>query len=356
MGDSLREWQARMGAQWIRRADRDIPAHYGDPASEHRAVREAAGLADRSFRGKLRLLGKDRVEFLNGMVTNDVMHLAPGRGCYAALTTAKAKMLSDARIYCLEDSLLLDIEPEAVEKVKKHLDFYIISSDVTIEDLTESWGMLSLFGPESPGILSKAVSVSGLPPAELDFIKTRIETADLLIARNEMTGEDGFDIFAPKEVLAPMFRKLTDAGARPIGQQAVETLRVEAGIPRYGVDMDESHFPMEAGLTERAVSETKGCYIGQETIARALAQGHMNRFLAGLAIEGTAVPERGSEIRAGDRAVGSVTSAVFSPTLGRVIAIGIIHRDFSKPGTAVSVRSGGNPLTATVTKLPFYKR
>lgn len=349
-----------LGARFITRAGWEIPDHYGDPGAECGAVRQHAGLADRSFRGKLRLGGGDRVDFLQGMVTNDVQILKPGDGCYAAITTAKAKMVSDCRVYCLSDSFLMDLEPETVEKVSKHLDFYVIAADVAIEDMTKTRGLLSVYGPESPALLEEVLGVTP-PSRENHWVEARsapsgTPPSDIMVVCNEMTGESGFDVWLPTGSAEGVFEGLLSAGATCVGQSAVNTLRIEAGIPRYGTDMDETHFPMEAGLTERAVSESKGCYIGQETIARALAQGHMNRSLMGLELDRDTVPDHGTAIRSADKTLGSVTSAAFSPTLKKVIALGYLPRDFANPGTAVEVAHDGQSIRAVVSRLPFYKR
>lgn len=352
----LNDVHLKLGARLFIRSGWEIPDHYGDPVVEHRAIRNAAGLADLSFRGKLRLRGKDRVEFLHGMVTNDVKRLKPGSGCYATITNVKAKMLSDCRIYCLFESFLLDLEPEVVEKIRQHLDRYIIASDVAIEDLTEKWGLLSLYGPGAPDLLLESLKLTHLPETEYGCLETPFQNTDLMITRNEITGEVGYDLFLPSEGLGKLWTALIQGGARPVGQEALDILRIEAGIPRYDVDMDESHFPMEAGLKERAISYTKGCYIGQETIARADAMGHMNRFLMGLEVKGEAVPKKGQTILSSERAIGTITSGIRSPTLSKIIALGYVHREFAKAGTEVSIMVEGGHVPATVVSLPFYNR
>ncbi|HLB94876.1 MAG TPA: aminomethyltransferase family protein [Nitrospiria bacterium] len=352
----LHDEHQKRGARFVTRSGWEIPDHYGDLPSEYHAVRHEVGLIDSSFRGKLKLRGKDRVEFLHGMVTNDIKSHKPGGGCYAAITNAKAKMLSDCRIYCLADSLLLDLEPEVVQKIKQHLDRYIIASDVVLEDLTEKWGLLSLYGPEASNHLIKTLGLAGLPKTEYACLETSVQSRNMIIARNEITGEVGYDLYISTEDLPFFFQKMLAVGARPVGQEALNILRIEAGIPRYDVDMDESHFPMEAGLKERAISYTKGCYIGQETIARTDAMGHMNRFLMGLEVKGEAVPQKSQTILSGERAIGTITSGVRSPTLSKIIALGYVHSDFAKPGTEVSIVVGTEHKPATVVALPFYKR
>jgi folate-binding protein YgfZ len=342
---------------------RDTVRSYGNPLAEQQAVRKQAGLIDQSHRGKLRLTGKDRVEFLHGMVTNDVKKLAAGSGLYAVFTTDKAKMLSDARIYCLPDAFWLDLEAGTVGKIHKHLDKYTLASDVTVEQVTDSFGLLSIYGPASPGILFQFLSPGPLPGEEYSTARLFDEDVSILVARNEITGETGFDLYVPMDKAPDVWNRLLKVGSphglRAVGMDALNTLRIEAGIPRYGVDMDESNFPMETGLEKTAISYTKGCYIGQETIARADAQGRMSKHLSGLVLAGEPVPDKGRMIQAPSQAagaerksVGTVTSAVKSPTLGKVIALGYIHRDFTEPGSMVQI----DGISVEVVRLPFYKK
>ncbi|MBI3995628.1 MAG: aminomethyl transferase family protein [Nitrospirae bacterium] len=357
------EIQQASGAIFGPSAGREIVRSYGNSEVEHRTVRKTAGLIDQSHRGKLRLKGRDRTEFLHGMITNDIKKLAPGNGLYAVFTTDKAKMLADARVYCLPDALWLDLEPEVTGKIYKHLDKYTLASDVTIEDLTETQGLLSVYGPSSSEIITQLIAPASPPPKEYSTASVAPEGVSTLVVRNEITGEVGYDLYIPIDKLAVIWKRLIEVGRphglQPVGLDALNSLRIEAGIARYGLDMDESNFPMEAGLEARAISYTKGCYIGQETIARADAQGHMNKRLTGLEIEDESVPKKGQSIQARPetpgaegRVVGNVTSGVKSPTSGKLIALGYLHRDFVKPGTEVFV--AGQP--ARVVSLPFYTR
>jgi len=297
------------------------------------------------------------------MVTNDIKKLSSGTGLYAVFTTDKAKMLADARIYCLPDTLFIDLEPEVTGKIYKHLDKYTLASDVTIENLTETHGLLSVYGPAAPEIMSQFIAPASLPTNEYAIITLSLDGTLIFVTRNEITGEAGYDLYLPIDKLASTWNRLMQIGGphglQPIGLEALNSLRIEAGIPKYGIDMDESNFPMEAGLEAKAISYTKGCYIGQETIARADAQGHMNKRLMGLELSGESVPMKGQSIQAlpesegaEGRVVGTVTSAVKSPTLGKVIAMGYLHRDFIKPGTEVFIAR----QPAEIVSLPFYKR
>ena len=299
MKNPLKESQIALGAVFGMDTP-ELPASYGDPAEEHRAVRQSAGLIDRSGRGLLRFVGGDRAEYLHNMLTNDLTALLPGSGCYAAATTEKAKMLADLRITCLTDSLFVDVEPSVTEKIQKHLDKYIITSDVTIENNSDTLCAISVSGPKSPQILTAVFPGATLPEKECGNIQTDFNQRSVLIIRNEITGETGFDLYAPKEAATELWNALIREGKafgmKPAGLRALESLRIEAGIPVYGLDMDESHFPMEAGIEKRAISYTKGCYMGQETIARADAHGHMNRRLMGLELTVEQLPPKGTTI------------------------------------------------------------
>lgn len=363
MTSTLREIQRAAGAVFESSEGPETARSYGDPVLEHSAVRNQAGLIDQSHRGKLRLKGKDRVDFLHGMTTNDIKMLTPGNGLYTTFTTDKAKMLADGRVYCFPDALWIDVEPGVTDRLQKHLDKFTLVSDVTIENMTAAFGLLSIHGPLSAEILSKLIKPESIPTQEYSTATFTMDGLPILVARNEVTGEAGFDFYIPIEQTAVVWSRMIEVGGphglKPVGLDALNSLRIEAGIPVFGIDMDESNFPMEAGLEARAISYTKGCYIGQETIARADAQGRMNRRLMGLELSGEFVPKKGQPILVlpqgsgvESKAAGTVTSAVKSPTLGRVIAMGYVRYDLAKPGSHVVIE--GTP--ATVVSLPFYTR
>lgn len=359
----LRETQQAAGAVFALSDGQETVRSYGDPVVEHSTVRNHAGLIDQSHRGKLRLKGKDRIDFLHGMTTNDIKKLTPGSGLYTTFTTDKAKMLADGRVYCLPDALWIDVEPGVRDKLQKHLDKFTLVSDVLIENLTEAFGLLSIHGPSSHGIMAQLIKPESVPTQEYSTASVLLDGVPILAARNEDTGEAGFDFYIPIDQTAAIWSRLIQVGGphglKPVGLDALNSLRIEAGIPIFGIDMDESNFPMEAGLEARAISYTKGCYIGQETIARADAQGRMNKRLMGLELAGESVPKKGQSILAPQESsgaepkiVGSVTSSVNSPTLGKVIAMGYVRYDLAKPGSDVVIE--GTP--AKVVSLPFYTR
>jgi folate-binding protein YgfZ len=318
-------------------------------------------LIDRSDRGRLRLLGADRRDYLQGLLTNDVLALEPGTGCYAALLNAQGRMLSDMYVAETGDEVWMDLERSSAAPVAAHLDRFIFSEDVQVSDESDRTVQLGVFGPDAAGIVARVLGVEAeagtlgtLPPMH----NRRLAHAGspVLLIRRDDAGVAGFDLIVEASGGESLRAALHAAGAVAVGPEIAEVARVEAGIPRYGVDMTEDTIPLEAGIEDRAISQTKGCYVGQEIIIRVLhrGQGRVARRLVGLALEpAAAVPGRGDRIRAGDREIGSVTSAVSSPALGRPLALGYVHRDFTAPETVVAIAIDGAVQPAVVTALPL---
>jgi len=329
----------------------EVVQAFGRLEDEYRAAREAAGVADLSFREWLRVAGANRVSFLHGMVTNDVDGLAEGHTRYAAMLTPKGAMVSDARIWRRAPDLLLDVGPGLAAKVKAFLDAHLISEDAEVQEVTGSWALIGLYGPRARELASAAAGAELAPPDDA-FAAARIGGVEVLAAGADVLGPGGVELAAPREALGPVWQRLLEVaaplGARPIGFEALEVVRVEAGIPRYGRDLDEKTIPLEANL-QRAISYQKGCYVGQEVIARATFRGHVNRKLVGLSFQGEP-PGPGAELRSGDRKVGWVSSSVRSPSRG-AIGLGFVHRDFTEPGTALAAAPTG--AKASVEALPF---
>ncbi len=312
---------------------------------EDRALRTGAGLFDASSREVVRLTGPDRVSFLQGMVTQDVEGLADDAVADAALLTAKGAMVADARVVKRPGELLLLAEPGAGQLVLGTLERYLISEDAELSDATARFGQLSLVGPGAEALAARvlglgAPSGAALRPCEVAGVTGWALPQGLLLP--------GLDLLVPVEGLGALFDRLREAGATPVGFAALEVLRVERGTPRFGADLDERTIPLEAN-PQRAIHYQKGCYIGQEVIARATFRGHVNRHLVGLRFGG-ALPAARTELFAGDRRVGWVTSAVESPRLG-AIGLGYAHRDVEQPGTELTLAGGAG--TARVEALPF---
>ncbi|HEV2074977.1 MAG TPA: glycine cleavage T C-terminal barrel domain-containing protein [Thermoleophilaceae bacterium] len=299
--------------------------------SEYELLTREVGLVDRSERGKLLLTGEEAADFLQGQVTNDVESLDPGTGCYAALLTHKGKMRCDMRVLRGPDWLLLDTEPHGLAPLLKTVQMYGIGRDVRGQDVTRERALVSLIGPAARDRLER-------PPPEVEH--SFVEAGDRLYVSTDL----GVDVFAPMGALDGLHRELD---AEPASKEAAECVRVESGRPRHGLDLDEDTIPQEAGLNERAVSFEKGCYVGQETVARLHWRGKPNRHLRGLRLSAPATT--GEPVVAGERTVGRIGSACSSPALGP-IALAILRREVG-PGEEVSV--GDPPAPARVVDLPF---
>lgn len=298
---------------------------------EHELLRTSVGLLDRSDRGKLLLTGSEAAEFLQGQVTNDVEALTPGTGCYALLLTHKGKIRTDMRVLRGEGWILLDTDPGGLAPLARTVEMYGIGRDVGSRDVTSERAIVSLIGPAAGDRLEAP------PPADEHAF---IEGEHGLYVRTDV----GVDVIAPSDSLGGIHTAL---GVEPVSREAAECLRIESGRPRLGVDMDDGTIPQEAGLNDRAVSFTKGCYVGQETVARLHYRGRSNRHLRGLRLSSPA--ETGETVRVGEKAVGAVASECVSPTLGP-IALALLRREAS-PGASVAVGDGGS--TAEVVELPF---
>ncbi|HLY49683.1 MAG TPA: glycine cleavage T C-terminal barrel domain-containing protein [Solirubrobacteraceae bacterium] len=308
--------------------------------SDYRALIEGCGLLDRSERGKLALSGGEAKAFLQGQVTNDVEALEPGTGCYAALLTPKGKMLADLRVLDTGTELLLDTERGALQGLFNATRRTMIGYDAELHKRTLERGLVSLIGPEAPG-LAGVECLAGEP--EHSHLVHEIGEVPVRAVRTEV----GIDLLCDSAHLSTLMSALEHAGARPVGEDIAEVIRVERGRPRYGVDLDETVIPQEAGLNERAVSFTKGCYVGQETVARLHYRGKPNRHLRGLRLSAPAAP--GDPIIAGQREVGRLASVVVSPRLGP-IALALVRREVAV-GDSVSI--GAGTATAQVVQLPF---
>lgn len=356
----LHDIHESLGALFREAGEVPVPAAYGDSTAEYEAVRNKVGIIDMSDRGKLRLSGKEHLKFLQGMLTNDVIKLEEGKGMYAAVLTVKGRMLSDMNVYREPESVLLDLEPGLNEKVEELLKKFRLSYKAQIDDITDDLGLISVHGPNAGKLVSSisGVDVSGLE--ELSHKKARVDTAELLIVKINRTGEEGLDVYAPSDSIEGIWSVLMDngkeLGVKPVGLDAYNTLRIEAGIPIYGADMDEETIPIEAGIW-RALNFEKGCYVGQEVVARIKWRGHVNRHLMGLTMAGEDLPASGDEIFAGEKKIGRITSSVFSPALGRPVALGYVRREFKSPGTEVIIKVKGElSEKAKVSELPFYSR
>jgi glycine cleavage system T protein len=354
----LAEWHRRNKAQFAPEDGWLLPLHFGDSLGEYRAVRTAVGLLDLCHRSLLRLTGPDRVSFLQGMVSNDVKGLAPGEGIYAAFLDIQGKILADARVLCAEGFFLVDLWESRREKILAHLSHYLVADDVEIADLTGEQGVLSLQGPKTSPLMTELLPGGQIPLGALSHRVSQVGGAEVRVIRSPHTGEEGYDLLVETKDLLPVASRIEELGKKFsiewIGTKALEILRIESGIPRYGIDMDESTLLLETGL-EQAVSFDKGCYLGQEVVERIRSRGHVNRRLVGMVLEGDTVAERGGTVRDGEKEIGKVTSSAFSPVRKAPLALGYVHRDYLQAGTPVTVGVRGKNIPAVISSLPFYR-
>lgn len=347
----------------------------GSFTADYEALTQGCGLLDRSERGKLALTGAGAKEFLHGQVSQDITGLAAGHGAYAALLTNKGKMLADLRVLDAGAELLLDTERAALQELFNHIRRFAIGHDVELHKRTLQSGLLSLIGPRTDTVLraatgavpagpvpagpAPAIPADGAAPAaeatgaqatpnamptdtEHDHGTGRIGRTDVRLIRSDL----GVDVLMDSDDLDAVRAALIDAGATPVSEQAAECVRIESGRPRYGVDLDDSVIPQEAGLNARAVSFTKGCYVGQETVARLYYKGKPNRELRGLRSDTPLAP--GTELSYEGRVVATVTSAAESPRFGPV-ALALVRREAPLGARVVS----GEGVWAEVVALPF---
>jgi len=342
-----------------------VPQSFGDELFEYAAVRErGAGLMDLSSRGRFLVSGSEAVQFLNGLITNDMKTLDQNRWMPAAFPNVQGRLIASVRVVRYEDDLtdtksgptfLLDTEATTHANVLKTIERFTFAGDFRVADLTNVTALLSVQGSQAAEIVR---SVLGGVVAEVSrggVAQSDWQHEQVTILRATHTSEDGFDLLVKAEQARILWDALVNAGAQPVGDNAQDILRIEAGIPHYGKDMDDTNVVTEAGLDD-SVSYTKGCYIGQEIIARIKYRGHVAKKLSGLIFDHAAKLEEGVKIKSlDDKEIGRLTSATYSPHLGRTIALGYLKYDYLAPGTEVKVISAGGELAARVAELPFVR-
>jgi tRNA-modifying protein YgfZ len=339
---------------------------------DYRVLREGAALVIGGDRGRIAVSGRDRASYLHGLLTNDIQALTPGTGCYAAWLTPQGRMTTDMHVLESGDMILLDVPAAQRDAVLQRLDQFLFSEDVRLQDVTGAIASIAVHGPRAAAVITGALDMNGVAqpfpgpsgvegrPVDLaewpQYGNARAAFAGtpVVVARIDQLGVPGYTLYVERERETEVVEALERAGARRAGDQAVTAARVEAGYPLFGVDLDDDIIPLEAGIEDRAISFSKGCYVGQEVIIRVMHRGggRVARKLVGLRLEGDAAPLRGARIHAGGRDAGFVTSTAMSPRFG-AIALGYVHRDFVAPGTSAEVEAGGGRLPAAVSALPF---
>jgi tRNA-modifying protein YgfZ len=290
----------------------------------YEALRNRAAGMDLSARGKIKLTGEDRARLLHAMTTNHILQLTPGTGCYAFFLNDKGRILADANVLCGPDYFLLDVEPEVRESLYRHLDHYIIADDVTLEDITDATATVAIEGPQAADIMQRA----GAPVPDVEY--GSVEWGERTLARLSATGAGGFFILGPVAEKAALIAHLEAAGAEFADTEAARIVRIEHGKPRYGEDISERFLAQEANQPQ-ALHFSKGCYLGQEIVERVRSRGQIHRVLMPLTLAGTVPPAPGSKLENGSE----ITSAVYSPAAGKVVALAYVRTANAAPSASV---------------------
>lgn len=353
----LEETHKRLGAKMTEDGEWRLPASYGDTAAEYKIVREGgAGLIDFSSRGRIEVSGAESVQFLNGLITNDVKTLAEGAWMRAAFPNVQGRLIAETRVLRLaSDRFLFDTEAATHERVLKTLERFTLAGDFRVKDLTNEMALISLQGAGASDVVQATLGEEAARVERGRVVTVSWNNQELSLIRATHTAEDGFDLFVNAADAVLFWDALSSSGARPVGFDALDMLRIEAGIPRYGVDMDETNVVLEA-VSDDAVSFTKGCYIGQEIIARIHWRGHVAKKLAGLSFDEQGETRRDDKVRTTDgKEIGRLTSITFSPRLNRLIALAYIKYDYLAPETSVRVIATDAELAARVAEIPFVR-
>jgi folate-binding protein YgfZ len=355
----------RLGAVMIERDGWSLPFSYGDVLFEYAAVRErGAGVIDLSNRGRILVGGSEAVPFLNGLITNDMKTLAENTWMPAAFPNVQGRLIASVRVVRLSDEetngkvspvFLIDTEAATHKRVLKTIERFTLAGDFRVSDISCDTAQLSVQGNKALKVIGSVLGEKAESIAPFQATRLQWQQTEVTVIRATHTAADGFELLVDSAQADSSWEALQNAGARPVGYDAFDILRIEAGVPRYGVDMDETNVVTETALDD-AVSYSKGCYVGQEIIARIKYRGHVAKKLTGLALEQTAKVESGAVIKSGDgREAGRITSATYSPHLGKTIALGYLKYDYLAPGTSVKIVAGDEEMPAQVVGLAFVR-
>jgi len=354
----LTESHRQLGATFGERDGWLVPLSYGDVLAEYAAVRDDnAGVIDLSSRGRVEVSGGEAVQFLNGLITNDVKTLEENSWMPAAFPNVQGRLVASVRVVRRGNTFLFDTEPATHSVMLKTLERFTLAGDFRVRDVTRETAHVSVQGKDSARVVGAALGEAAASVPQRKTVGVSWDGTNATVIRATHTAEDGFDLIVGAGEAPRLWEALMEAGARPVGFGALDILRVEAGVPRYGVDMNETNVVLEAGLDD-AVSYTKGCYIGQEIIARIHWRGHVAKRLAGLVVDGEeAMPTlHESKIKTPEgKEIGRVTSSTFSPRLRRVVALGYVKYDYLAPGTEVIIVTEEGELGARVAEVPLVR-
>lgn len=285
------------------------------------ALRSSAAWIDLAGRGKIRATGEDRARLLHAMTTNHVQQLKPGEGCYAFFLNAQGRILGDVNLFCRDEDFLLDTEPEAKQKLYEHLDKFIIADDVTLEDLTESMVTVAVEGPSLIEVMERL----GAPLPDTQY--GHAAWGDRTVARVSYTGSPGVFVFVPADRRESIIRELEAAGIEAADSDAAEVVRLEHGKARYGVDISERYLAQETNQPH-ALNFNKGCYLGQEIVERVHSRAQLHRRLMPVEIDATEPPAPGTKLQSGGKDAAEITSARYSPALGKTAALAYVRMDY----------------------------
>jgi tRNA-modifying protein YgfZ len=347
---ALREQESQSGAVFAPGAsDRSTPLHFGSPQAEYEAATTRAALFDLGEWTQLEISGADRVRFIHNFCTNDIKRLKSGEGCEAFVPNVKGRVLGHIFVAATESSLWIDADPAQAERLVSHFDRYVINEKVEIADRAAEWAELVVVGQEAANRIGRlGVEVEGLK--NLEHRPCDIGGA-VRVRRFDVEPHRGFAFLVSRKRIAELRDRLSQAGVTPAGWQVWTALRIEAGLPVYGVDISDENLAQEVARTKTAISFTKGCYLGQEPIARIDAMGHVNRELRSLRIDGALVPSAGAGVfgdAAGATQVGTITSSAFSFGTKSPVAMALLRSNLSAPGSQVFVKVEGGMAAATV--------
>jgi folate-binding protein YgfZ len=321
--------------------------NFGNAGAEYDALQHAAAVVPLLDRTQIELTGPDRAAFLHNLCTNDVKRLQPGQGCEAFFTNVQGRVIGHGYVFQGAESLIFETAPGQAATLLPHLDRYLITEKVELRDRSEAYGELLVAGQAAETPLGKLTG-SSAPMERLSHVEVRIGQAAAALRRVDLTGGNAFLLSAQREAIPGLWEALCAAGCVPCGLEAFEMARIENGTPIFGQDISDKNFPQELARNKQAISFIKGCYLGQETVARIDALGHVNQTLCGLKFTGSAVPQPGTELTANAKVVGHITSAAFSPGLASTLALGYVRRTHNAPGTTLESSVG----QATVVPLP----
>ncbi len=342
MSRSLKEMPRSEGAVTSDYFGISLPENFGDFEAEYWSVRRGTGMFDARFRSLLRATGEDRISFFQGMLSNDVATLTPGMWMEAAHLTVQGRVVSDVRVYADEDSLLLDVPAHRRQAFRETLEKFIIADDVELAD-PEVVALLGLEGPTAEVVMAEVLGSDAADVAIYHHRTIPFGDGSLRVAGMSYAGGRGYLCIGPEALAEDLWSRFSAAGATAVGMKALDVLRIEAGIPWYGCDMDESILAPEAGIAS-AISFSKGCYLGQEIVERATARGQLQKKLVGLHGHGRDVPERGTRVNHAGDDVGWITSAAWSPERNQIVALGYVRRSAWAPGKELEVAGSETTL------------